>query len=119
MGYRGKMTRHGFRSLGNGGIKERLDYRHEVVDRQLSHVSCDTYGEAYDRTMFLDERKAMMQQYADYLETVTSCKVTRREVWHGCLSHLAALSPGGCSPIPPRHPKYVRLFRLVGMGLQA
>ncbi|KAF3999171.1 tyrosine-type recombinase/integrase [Glaciimonas immobilis] len=70
MGYTGKMTGHGFRSLAMGVIKERLGYRHEVVDRQLSHASGDAYGEAYDRALFLDERKVMMQQYADYLENV-------------------------------------------------
>lgn len=76
MGYSGKMTGHGFRSLAMGVIKERLGYRHEVVDRQLSHASGDAYGEAYDRALFLDERKVMMQQYADYLEIVASGKVT-------------------------------------------
>lgn len=75
MGYSGKMTGHGFRSLAMGVIKERLGYRHEVVDRQLSHASGDTYGEAYDRALFLDERKAMMQQYADYLDIAASGKV--------------------------------------------
>lgn len=75
MDYAGKMTGHGFRSLAMGVIKERLGYRHEVVDRQLSHASGDTYGEAYDRAMFLDERRVMMQQYADYLDTAASGKV--------------------------------------------
>ena len=75
MGYSGKMTGHGFRSLAMGVIKERLGYRHEVVDRQLSHASGDTYGEAYDRALFLDERKVMMQQYADYLDNVAGGKV--------------------------------------------
>lgn len=69
MGYAGKMTGHGFRSLAMGVIKERLGYRHEVVDRQLSHASGDAYGEAYDRALFLDERRVMMQEYADYLES--------------------------------------------------
>jgi len=75
MGYSGRMTGHGFRSLAMGVIKERLGYRHEVVDRQLSHASGDAYGEAYDRAMFLDERREMMQRYADYLDTVASGKV--------------------------------------------
>ncbi len=75
MGYSGKMTGHGFRSLAMGIIKERLGYRHEVVDRQLSHASGDTYGEAYDRALFLDERKVMMQQYADYLDAVAKDNV--------------------------------------------
>lgn len=80
MGYSGKMTGHGFRSLAMGVIKERLGYRHEVVDRQLSHASGDTYGEAYDRAMFLDERKVMMQQYADYLDNVASGNVITSKV---------------------------------------
>jgi integrase len=75
MGYSGQMTGHGFRSLAMGVIKERLGYRHEVIDRQLSHASGDVYGEAYDRAKFLDERKVMMQQYADYLDNVASGKV--------------------------------------------
>ncbi|WP_395406356.1 tyrosine-type recombinase/integrase [Pseudoduganella sp. UC29_106] len=75
MNYSGKMTGHGFRSLAMGVIKERLGYRHEVVDRQLSHASGDAYGEAYDRAMFLDERRVMMQQYADYLEKAATGKV--------------------------------------------
>jgi integrase len=75
MGYASKMTGHGFRSLAMGVIKERLGYRHEVVDRQLSHASGDTYGEAYDRAMFLDERQQMMQQYADYLDKVAKGNV--------------------------------------------
>ncbi|MDO8729400.1 MAG: integrase, partial [bacterium] len=66
-----RMTGHGFRSLAMGVIKEQLNYRHEVVDRQLSHASGDAYGEAYDRAMFLDERKEMMQKYADYLDAVS------------------------------------------------
>jgi integrase len=75
MGYSGKMTGHGFRALAMGVIKERLGYRHEVVDRQLSHASGDAYGEAYDRALFLDERKIMMQQYADYLDSVAGGKI--------------------------------------------
>lgn len=70
MGYTGRMTGHGFRSLAMGVLKERLGYRHEVVDRQLAHLSGDIYGEAYDRAMFLDERKRMMQDYADYLDQI-------------------------------------------------
>jgi len=75
MGYTGKMTGHGFRSLAMGIIKEKLGYRHEVIDRQLSHMSSDTYGEAYDRAMFLDERKEMMQRFADYIDSVENAQV--------------------------------------------
>jgi integrase len=77
MGYSGRMTGHGFRSLAMGVLKERLGYRHEVVDRQLAHLSGDIYGEAYDRALFLQERKVMMQAYADYLDEVENSKVLK------------------------------------------
>ncbi|MET3109221.1 integrase [Oxalobacteraceae bacterium GrIS 1.18] len=80
MGYSGKMTGHGFRSLAMGVIKERLGYRHEAVDRQLSHASGDTYGEAYDRAEFLSDRKKMMQEYADYLYTTARGNVVALKV---------------------------------------
>lgn len=70
MGYGGRHTGHGFRSLAMGVIKARLGYRHEVVNRQLAHGSNDEYGEAYDREQFIEERKAMMQAYADYIDLV-------------------------------------------------
>lgn len=74
MGYQGRHTGHGFRSLAMGVIKARLGYRHEVVNRQLAHGSNDEYGEAYDREQFQNERKVMMQAYADYIDLVESGK---------------------------------------------
>lgn len=79
MGYSGKMTGHGFRSLAMGVIKERLGYRHEVVDRQLAHQSGELFGEAYDRAEFKDERKIMMQEYANYLDTVRLKSISSSE----------------------------------------
>jgi integrase len=38
MGYKGRMTGHGFRALATSTIKERLRYGHEVVDRQLANA---------------------------------------------------------------------------------
>jgi integrase len=69
MGYKGRMTGHGFRALAMTTIKERLGYRHEVVDRQLAHAQKDKVASAYDRAQFLAERRKMMQEWADYVET--------------------------------------------------
>lgn len=74
MGYQGRHTGHGFRSLAMGVIKARLGYRHEVVNRQLAHGSNDEYGEAYDREQFQEERRVMMQAYANYIDFVESGK---------------------------------------------
>lgn len=41
MGYKGRMTGHGFRALAMTAIKEKLGYRHEVIDRQLAHAQLE------------------------------------------------------------------------------
>lgn len=75
MGYGGEMTGHGFRALAMTALKERLGYRHEVVDRQLAHVHKSKVDAAYDRAKFLDERKKMMQEWGDYLDVVAQGKI--------------------------------------------
>ncbi len=72
MGYEGKMTTHGFRALAMTTLKEKLGYRHETVDRQLAHAQKDKVASAYDRAQFLDERKKMMQHWADYTDGLLS-----------------------------------------------
>ena len=70
MGYQGRMTGHGFRSLAMSTIKQELGYRHEVIDRQLAHMPKSKITRAYDRADFLDERKVMMQDWANYLDSM-------------------------------------------------
>jgi integrase len=70
LGYKGRMTGHGFRALAMTSIKEKLKIPHEVVDRQLAHAPRNKVDAAYDRTKFLDERFKMMQKWADYLDAV-------------------------------------------------
>lgn len=72
MGYQNKMTGHGFRALAMSTIKERLGYRHEVVDRQLAHAQKDKVAAAYDRAQFLAERRVMMQDWADFVDGVAT-----------------------------------------------
>lgn len=72
LGYKNKATGHGFRATAMSTIKEQLGYRHEVVDRQLSHAPRSKVDRAYDRAKFLTERKEMMQRWADYLDVAAS-----------------------------------------------
>ncbi len=71
MGYKGDMSGHGFRALAMSTIKEKLGYRHEVVDRQLAHVEKNKVTRAYDRAEFIDERRVMMQAWADYIDSLS------------------------------------------------
>ncbi len=68
MGYKGRMTGHGFRALAMSTIKEELGYRHEVIDRQLAHIEPNKIKAAYDRAEFLEERKKMMQDWANLID---------------------------------------------------
>jgi integrase len=72
MGYKGDMTGHGFRTLAMSTLKERLGYRHEVVDRQLAHAQKDKLESAYDRAKYMEERKEMLQRWADYIDQVAA-----------------------------------------------
>jgi integrase len=72
MGYQGKMTGHGFRALAMSTIKEKLGYRHEVIDMQLAHAKENKVQAAYDRAQFIADRTRMMQRWADYLDAVAT-----------------------------------------------
>jgi integrase len=69
MGYQNKMTGHGFRTLASTILNEK-GYAPDVIERQLAHEDDDKIRSAYNRAEYLLERKKMMQEYADYLESV-------------------------------------------------
>jgi integrase len=70
MGYdtQTQITGHGFRAMARTILHERLNISPEIIEHQLAHAVPDNLGGAYNRTKFLDQRKAMMQQWADYLD---------------------------------------------------
>ncbi len=70
LGFGEDMVAHGVRALARTIIRERLNFDAEVIEKQLSHKTKNPLGEAYDRTQFLDQRKVMMQEWADHLDSV-------------------------------------------------
>jgi len=74
LGYHGRMTAHGFRALARTTIREKLRYDSEVIERQLAHAPSGSLGAAYDRTQFIEERHEMMQDWANYVDAVSSEK---------------------------------------------
>lgn len=62
------MSAHGFRAMARTVLAERLGFRTEIIEMQLAHRVKDMHGRAYNRTTWLPERQAMMQQWADYLD---------------------------------------------------
>jgi integrase len=77
MGYdtRTEITAHGFRAMARTVIAERLHLDTQWIERQLSHRTSERLGESYDRTQFLDDRRKMMQTWADYLDGLKSGKI--------------------------------------------
>jgi integrase len=70
MGYQGRMTGHGFRTLASTILNEK-GYQPDVIERQLAHEDSDKIRSAYNRAEYLLERKKMMQEYADWLDRAT------------------------------------------------
>jgi integrase len=61
---------HGFRSMARSVIGNKLHIPGDVVEAQLAHSKSGPLGDAYDRAEFLEKRTDMMQQWADYLESL-------------------------------------------------
>ena len=70
MGYDTKtqITGHGFRAMARTILHERLGFDPHIIEHQLAHAVPDNLGGAYNRTKFIEQRKGMMQQWADYLD---------------------------------------------------
>lgn len=70
MGYgNDDMTPHGFRAMARTLIAERLPgIPPDVIEAQLAHGKTGPLGTAYDRTEYMDQRRAMMNAWADYLD---------------------------------------------------
>jgi integrase len=62
------MTTHGFRAMARTMLAERLGIPEPVIEAQLAHSVKDGLGRAYNRTTFADQRRALMQTWADYLD---------------------------------------------------
>jgi integrase len=65
-----EITGHGFRAMARTILHEELHQKPEVIEHQLAHKVPDTLGAAYNRTKFIKERTAMMQIWADYLDSL-------------------------------------------------
>jgi integrase len=63
-----EMSGHGFRAMARTVLDEVLHVRPDYIEHQLAHAVRDPNGRAYNRTAHLDERRKMMQQWADYLQ---------------------------------------------------
>ena len=67
LGYRGRMTAHGFRALASTVLNERSGFSHDVIERQLAHKETDAVRAAYNRAEYLDTRRELMAWWGVWL----------------------------------------------------
>jgi phosphoribosylformylglycinamidine (FGAM) synthase-like amidotransferase family enzyme len=49
-------------------LDEQLSFQAHLIEHQLAHAVKDANGRAYNRTSHLQERRKMMQVWANYLD---------------------------------------------------
>lgn len=69
MGYRGRMTGHGFRGVASTILHEQ-GWPHEHIELQLAHQERDDTSAAYNHALYLEPRAKMMQAWADHLDAL-------------------------------------------------
>ncbi len=76
LGYRGRMTVHGFRALASTVLNESSGFDAEVIERQLAHKEADAVKAAYNRAQHLPKRRELMEWWGKWLarETAASRK---------------------------------------------
>lgn len=74
MGYGGRFTSHGFRATASTALNE-MGFREDVIERQLAHAERNKSRASYNRAQYLDERRSMMQQWADVIDSNAGAKV--------------------------------------------
>jgi integrase len=67
MGYKGRQTGHGFRHMLSTELNGK-GYNKDWIERQLAHGDNDEIRATYNHAHYLDQRRGMMQWWADYLE---------------------------------------------------
>jgi integrase len=61
------MTGHGFRAMASTRLNE-LGWAPDVIERQLAHAERNKVRAVYNRAQYMEERRKMMQAWADYLD---------------------------------------------------
>ena len=67
MGFKGRMTGHGFRGLASTVLHEN-GFDHAHIEVQLAHQERNRISASYNHALYLKQRTVLMQWWADYLD---------------------------------------------------
>ena len=74
MGYKGRMTGHGFRGLASTTLHEK-EFMHEAIELQLAHDRENKISAAYNGAQHLPYRIDMMHQWANFIDDAYAGKL--------------------------------------------
>ncbi|MFX8860022.1 tyrosine-type recombinase/integrase [Acinetobacter baumannii] len=75
MGYQGKQTPHGFRHIFSTELREQ-GFARDHVEAALAHKVGGVEG-VYNKALYVEPRKAMIQKWADYLDDLVDSEMKR------------------------------------------
>ncbi len=70
LGYKGKMTGHGFRAVASTALNESGLFSPDAIERQLAHGEKNEVRGAYNRAEYLPEPKRMMIWWSNHIEAI-------------------------------------------------
>ena len=76
LGYHNRSTVHGFRSSASS-LLNKMGFNPDWIERQLSHRERNKVRAAYHREEYLEERRGMMQQWADFIDGLAAADTPR------------------------------------------
>jgi integrase len=73
-----KVTPHGLRATASTILNESGAFRPEVIERALSHIERNRIRAAYNRAEYLEERRAMLTWWADFIDEPVNVVAMRK-----------------------------------------
>ena len=67
MGFKGRLVAHGLRSIASTILNER-GFNSDIIEAALAHVDKNEVRRAYNRTDYLERRRAMMEWWSERIE---------------------------------------------------
>ena len=82
LGYRGRMTAHGFRALASTVLNEQSGFDKDVIERQLAHQESNEVRAAYNRAQYLPKRRELMDWWSQWLQKAAVADQLSSETVH-------------------------------------
>lgn len=70
MGFQGRLVAHGLRALASTTLNEQ-GFNSDLIETALAHVDKNTVRKAYNRSEYIEKRRAMMQWWSEHIHTAS------------------------------------------------